>query len=198
MGLDFDTTNGQTPLDEDEKEGLLIKSITTRRELDEFEQHNIEKAMLWLRKKKFSAGELLSEKMVKELHRRMYAGVWKWAGAFRQTDKNIGIEKHTINTALRQLLDDCMYWIEKHSFPDEEIAIRFKHRLVQIHCFANGNGRHSRLMADVMMEKIFHLPLFTWGAASLTNHSNTRSVYIKALKKADAGDYKDLLVFAKS
>jgi Fic-DOC domain mobile mystery protein B len=198
MGLDFDTANGQTPLDEDEKEGLLIKSISTRSELDEFEQHNIEKAMLWIRKKKFSAETLLSEKMVRELHRRMYAGVWKWAGAFRQTDKNIGIEKHNIPVALRQLLDDCKHWIQEHTYPDEEIAIRFKHRIVQIHCFANGNGRHSRLIADVMMEKVFHCPLFTWGAANLTDHGNTRTIYIQALKKADTGDYKDLLAFAKS
>ncbi len=198
MGLEIDITKGQTPLDEDEKAGLLIKSITTQRELDEFEQHNIEKAMLWLRKKKFSAEELLSEKMVRALHRRMYAGVWKWAGAFRQTEKNIGTEKHNISTALRQLTDDCLYWIKHFQFPEEEIVIRFKHRLVQIHCFANGNGRHSRLMADVMMEKIFRLPAFTWGAVNLTNHGNPRTVYIKALKMADAGNYNDLLAFAKS
>lgn len=198
MGLTFDNASGQTPLDEEEKEGLLIKTITTRTELDEFEQHNIEKAMLWLRKKKFKSAELLSEKMIREFHRRMYADVWKWAGTFRKTDKNIGIEKHAISTALRQLVDDCNYWIEQRSFPEEEIAIRFKHRIVQIHCFANGNGRHSRLMADAMMEKIFNLPLFTWGSANLSSNSNTRINYIKSLKQADAGNYKDLLAFAKS
>lgn len=198
MGLEFDITTGQTQLDEDEKEGLLIKSITTRSELDEFEQHNIEKAMLWLRKKKFGAEDVLSEKFVRDLHRRMYAGVWKWAGTFRQTDKNIGIDKHLISTTLKQLTDDCLYWIDQHHFPEEEIVIRFKQRLVQIHCFANGNGRHSRLMADVMMEKVFHLPLFTWGAANLINQSDLRTAYIKALKKADAGDYTELQAFAKS
>jgi Fic-DOC domain mobile mystery protein B len=198
MGLDLDYTNDQTPLDEDEKEGLLIKSITTRGELDEFEQHNIERALLWLRSKKFTAEKVLSEKFVRELHRRMYAGVWKWAGEFRKTDKNIGVDKHQITVALKQLLDDCLHWMKHHSFPDEEMAIRFKHRMVQIHCFSNGNGRHSRLMADVMMEKIFHLPLFTWGAADLIKQSDPRTVYIKALKKTDGGDYKDLLAFAKS
>ena len=198
MGLDPDYINGQTPMDEDEKEGLLIMSITTRGELDEFEQQHIEKAMLWLRSKKYDAEEVLSEKFVRELHRRMYAGVWKWAGEFRRTDKNIGTDKHYIPTALKQLLDDCLYWIHHHSFPDEEIAIRLKHRIVQIHCFANGNGRHSRLLADVMMEKIFKLPAFTWGAANLLKQSDPRTAYIKALKKADAGDYAGLLAFAKS
>jgi Fic-DOC domain mobile mystery protein B len=106
MGLDLDYTNGKTPLDEDEKEGLLIKSISTRGDLDEFEQQNIEKAMLWLKSKKLKAEEILSEKFVRELHRRMYAGVWKWAGEFRRTDKNIGIDKNQISVALKQLLDD--------------------------------------------------------------------------------------------
>ena len=198
MGLDTDTINGQTPLDEDEKEGLLIKSITTQGELNEFEQQNIEKAMLWLRSKKINAEAILTEKFVKDLHRRMYAGVWKWAGDFRRSDKNIGISKHHISTALKQLLGDCLYWIKHHSFTEEEIAIQCKHRIVQIHCFANGNGRHSRLMADVMMEKIFHLSPFTWGAANLVKHGDPRSAYIKALKKADAGDYKNLLAFARS
>ncbi len=198
MGLDFDYTDNQTPLEEDEKEGLLIKSITTRDELDEFEQQNIEKAMQWLKSKKITAAEILSEKFVQQLHRRMYAGVWKWAGEFRKTDKNIGVDKNQVAMALKQLLDDCLYWINRHSFSEEEITIRLKHRIVQVHCFANGNGRHSRLMADVMMEKFFHLPAFTWGAANLIKQSNLRNAYIQALKKADAGDYNDLIAFAKS
>jgi len=198
MGLDLDYTNDQTPLDEDEKEDLLIQTITTRGELDEFEQHNIEKAMLWLRSKKLPAEEILSEKFLRDLHRRMYAGVWKWAGEFRKTDKNIGVDKHQIAVMLKQLLDDCQHWVKHHSLPDEEIAIRLKHRIVQIHCFANGNGRHSRLMADIVMEKIFHLSPFTWGAADLIKHGDPRATYIKALKKADGGDYNDLLAFAKS
>jgi Fic-DOC domain mobile mystery protein B len=198
MELDPDQIDGQTPLDEDEREGLLIKSISTQRELDEFEQQHIENAMLWLSSKKLSGEEILSEKFIKELHRRMYAGIWKWAGEFRKTDKNIGTDKQQVSIALKQLLDDCLYWIKDNSFPGEEIAIRLKHRIVQIHCFANGNGRHSRLLADVMMEKVFNLPSFSWGAANLIKQSDPRIAYIKALKKADAGDYNDLLSFAKS
>ena len=198
MGLDFDYTDNQTPLEEDEKEGMLIKSITTRADLDEFEQQNIEKAMLWLKSKKFTAAEILSEKFVQQLHRHMYAGVWKWAGEYRKTDKNIGVDKHQIAIALKQLLDDCQYWINHPGFSNEEIAVRLKHRIVQVHCFVNGNGRHSRLMADVMMEKVFHLPAFTWGAANLIKQSNLRTAYIQALKKADAGDYNYLIAFAKS
>jgi len=198
MGLSLDYTDGQTPLDEDEKEGLRIKSITTRGELDEFEQQNIEKAMLWLRSKKLTATEILTEKFVKELHRRMYADTWKWAGKLRTTDKNIGVHKNKITVSLKQLLDDASFWIANETFAPAETAIRFKHRLVQVHCFANGNGRHSRLIADELMEKHFALAPFTWGAASLIKQSITRSEYIKALKKADAGDYTMLLAFAIS
>ncbi len=198
MGLDFDDINGNTLLDDDEKEGLKIKSISTRQELDEFEQQNIEKALLWLKRKKLKVEEILSEKFVKELHRRMYSDVWKWAGEFRKSNKNIGVEKHKIPVELRQLLDDGLYWIKNKNYPEAEIAIRIKHRIVQVHCFANGNGRHSRLMADIIMEKLFHQPPFTWGAANLIKKGDLRSVYLQALKKADLGDFKELIKFASS
>ena len=198
MGLDLDYTDGQTPLDEDEKEGLLIKTITTRGELDEFEQLNIEKAVLWTMKRKFKTEDILSEYFVRELHRKMYADVWKWAGEFRKTNKNIGVDKLQMGIALRTLIDDCKFWIESKSFGEDEIAVRFKHRIVSIHCFANGNGRHSRLIADILIEHVFKKPVFSWGAANLTKHTDARKEYLKAVKAADAGDYKLLLVFARS
>lgn len=196
MGLDLDYTDGQTPLDEDEKDGLLIKTITTRGDLDEFEQLNIEKAVLWTMKKKFKPDTILSEIFIKDLHRRMYGDVWKWAGAFRKTNKNIGIDKLQIAVELRTLLDDCKFWIENKSFNPDEIAIRFKHRLVSIHCFTNGNGRHSRLMADIIAEQIFKQPVFSWGASS--NTEDLRKVYLKAVRAADGGEYGLLVGFARS
>src|SRR5437762_852020 len=134
MGLDLEYVYGQTPLDDDEKEGLLIKSISTRRELDEFEQQNIEKAVLWSLKRKFKPTDILTEFFIKDLHRKMYADVWKWAGEFRNTNKNIGVDKLLIPVQLRNLLDDCLYWIENKSFSEDEIALRCKHRIVSIHC----------------------------------------------------------------
>jgi Fic-DOC domain mobile mystery protein B len=159
MGLDLDYTDGQTPLDEDERDGLLIKNIATRGDLDEFEQLNIEKAVLWTMKRKFKADTILSEAFIKDLHRRMYGDVWKWAGEFRKTNKNIGVDKLQIAVELRTLIDDCKFWIENKSFKPDEIAIRFKHRLVSIHFFTNGNGRHSRLIADIIAEQIFKQPV---------------------------------------
>ena len=201
MGLDSLTYDeGQTPLEEEEKEGLLIPSVTTKGELDEVEQRNIEEAMRWTisRRKLFTAAEILTESFLMDLHRRLLGEVWKWAGSIRRTDKNIGISKHDIGVALRTLLDDCRYWIEYSTFTGEEIAVRFKHRLVSIHCFANGNGRHSRLMADLIAEKIFGLEPFSWGGNLLTSTSAVRSAYILALREADQGTYEPLLAFARS
>ncbi len=138
MGLEIEYIEGQTPLDEDEKEGLLIESITTRGELDEFEQLNIEKAIQWTLGKKWKPEYIISEKFVKELHKRMFCEVWSWAGVFRKTNKNIGVDKYDIGVSLKHLLDDCLYWLENKTYSDEEFAIRFKYRIVTIHCFPNG------------------------------------------------------------
>lgn len=162
MGLDLEYINGQTPLDEDEKEGLLIPTIATHEELDEFEQQNIEEALQWALARSLKAESVLSEKFICNLHKRMYGGVWAWAGKYRQTDKNLGIDKWQIPVALKTLCDDTVFWIKNETYSPEEIALRFKHRIASIHCFPNGNGRHSRLMADIIMNKVYNLPLFTW------------------------------------
>ncbi len=196
MGLELQYTEGQTPLDEEEKDGLKIKSITTQRELDEFEQLNIEKAVEWTIHAKFKPEKILSDKFIKDLHTKMYGDVWKWAGKFRKTDKNIGIKWTQIEVELKNLLDDTTYWIENNSFPPEEIAIRFKHRIVSIHCFPNGNGRHSRMMADIIMESIFRGKIFTWNQSNMVKADNIRKKYIVALKQADNGNINPLIEFA--
>jgi Fic-DOC domain mobile mystery protein B len=198
MGLDFDWVDGQTPLDEDEKEGLLIPTITTRGELDEFEQLNIEKAILWALTRKIRKEEILTEKFVKLVHRKMYDDVWAWAGEFRKTNKNIGADWHQVPVQIRLLLADCTYWIDHDTYPPDEIAVRFKHRMVSIHCFSNGNGRHSRMMGDLLIEKIFGRPVFTWGGqADSTKAADTRKEYLTAIRAADAGDINPLLAFAR-
>lgn len=198
MGLDLEYIHGQTPLDEDEKEGLLIPTIATRAELDEFEQQNIEEAIQWVLSRSLKPHTILTEQFIRNLHKRMYGDVWAWAGEFRRTDKNLGIDKWQIPTALKALLNDALYWVEQETFPPDEIAIRFKHRIVSIHCFPNGNGRHSRLMADVIIDKIYKQPVFSWGAGSLVKSGDTRREYLKAVKVADRGSYKPLLSFARS
>jgi Fic-DOC domain mobile mystery protein B len=198
MGLDLEYQEGQTPLDEDEKEGLRIETIATRQELDEFEQQNIEQAVEWTMKRSLKYSAILTEGFVQRLHNRMYGDVWAWAGEFRKTNKNIGVDKWQIPVELRNLLDDTTYWIENNTYLPDEIAIRFKHRIVTIHCFANGNGRHSRLMADIFAEKVFKQPVFTWGAANLVKGGDVRAAYLAAIRTADAGNIEPLLTFARS
>jgi Fic-DOC domain mobile mystery protein B len=198
MGLGFESIDGQTFLDEDEKEGLLIPTIATRGELDEFEQQNIEQAVLWTLMRNFKREHIFSEVFVKEVHRRMFKDVWAWAGDFRKTNKNIGVDKWQVPIELKNLLDDVIYWADNNIYPPDEIAVRFKHRIVIIHCFPNGNGRHSRLMADIIIEKIYKRPVFSWGAATLFSEGDSRVAYLKALKAADNGDFGFLLSFARS
>jgi Fic-DOC domain mobile mystery protein B len=198
MGLDLDYIDGQTPLEEDEKEGLLIETIATRGELDEFEQQNIEQAVLWSLSRSFKPDAVFAEEFLKALHKRMYGNVWAWAGEFRKTNKNIGVDKWQIPTELRTLLDDVKFWYANNTYSPDECTIRFKQRLVSIHCFPNGNGRHSRLMADIIIEKIYKQPVFSWGAANLSSEVDARMAYLRAVKTADKGDYSLLLAFARS
>jgi len=198
MGLNLKYADGQTPLDEDEKEGLKVKTITTQGELDEFEQLNIEKAVEWTIHSNLKPERILTEKFIKDLHKKMYGDVWKWAGAFRKSDKNIGIKWTLIGIELKALIDDTKYWIENNTYTPEEIAIRFKHRIVAIHCFPNGNGRHSRMMADIIIESIFGGKNFSWHQSNMVKADDTRKEYIAALRKADNGDINPLIEFAKN
>jgi Fic-DOC domain mobile mystery protein B len=198
MGLELKYEDGQTPLSEEEKDGLLIKTVTTHGELDEHEQLNIEKAIEWTIKTKFKKDHILTEKFIKTLHEKMLGKVWSWAGEFRKSEKNIGVKWITIGIELKALFDDTRYWIDNKTFPPDEIAIRFKHRLVNIHCFPNGNGRHSRIMADIIIESIFGLTPFSWNQSNMVKADQTRKEYIKAIREGDNGNIQPLLNFAKN
>ena len=198
MGLELEYIKGQTPLDEEEIDEIKIKTISTRGELDEFEQANIEKAIEWSLKRKYSYKDILTVEFIKEIHKRMFSDVWEWAGNFRNTNKNIGVDKYIIEQELRKLLDDCIFWIENETFSEDEIAIRFKHRMVQIHLFPNGNGRHSRLCADILVSHALNKPVFTWGGNNIADKGETRTRYLNAIYEADNGNIEPLLDFARS
>ena len=187
----FETDDNSTPLTEEEKLQLKAKWITTRAELNELETKGIANAEIWLLKNK---KDILNETFIKNLHKKMFGDIWKWAGTFRTTERNIGVAPYEIQPKLRILLDDVKFWIDNRTFSPKEIAIRFHHRLVQIHPFPNGNGRISRLMADLLMKQ-FGLPVLDWGSGSLTEISELRRKYISALQDADNGDYSSLLHF---
>ncbi|MGB2692683.1 MAG: mobile mystery protein B [Thermodesulfobacteriota bacterium] len=187
---------GATPLDSDELEGLKYKHITTKGELDQLEQGNIQMGLVWLSRSRNP--DLLSEEFIRKLHKQLFGDVWKWAGKFRTTGKNIGVDAAQIGVQLRMLLDNTKYWIENETYPAEEIAIRFHHRLVYIHLFPNGNGRHARIMADALLTKLMKKKPIDWaGGYDLQLMINVRrKEYIAALRAADNNDYSLLFAFA--
>lgn len=127
----------------------------------------------------------------------MFDDIWRWAGEYRTSNKNIGVDKAQIRIEIKKLLDDCRYWIERRVFDEDEIAVRFSHRMVVIHPFSNGNGRHSRLIADTLVSFGFGKPHFSWGSINLTAQGAARSVYLNALREADQNNYLPLVEFAR-
>lgn len=194
MAGNLDDPPGATPLDADELANLIPQHITTQGELNEWEQLNILQGEAWARRHR---KDTLDEAFVRQLHRQMFGETWRWAGEFRRSDKNIGVDWLKISVELRQLLDDVRYQIDHATYPPDETAVRFHHRLVAIHPFPNGNGRHARLMADLLVERLGQ-PRFTWGSRNLVDTTDARQRYIAALQAADAREYALLIAFARS
>ena len=188
--------DANTPLEPEERDGLIPSYITLRRELNEAEQVNIDKGDRWAFNPRVKH-DVLTEDFICELHKRMYGDVWSWAGDFRKTQKNIGVDWWKIGPDLKVLLDDVRYWIGHQTYPSEEIAVRFHHRLVAIHPFPNGNGRCSRLAADLLAMNL-GLERFSWGSANLVEIDETRRRYVAALQAADKGDIELLRAFVRS
>jgi len=191
----FEADDNSTPLTPEEKDGLKLKWITLRSELNEAEARNIAEAQIWLAMNKNK--NVLSDSFLRNLHKKMFGNVWKWAGKYRETERNIGVAPYQIPLKLMQLFDDAKFWISNNTYSNHEIAVRLHHRLVQIHPFPNGNGRVSRLMADLASFQLEGKALY-WGDVNLVNVSEIRTKYIAALRKADAGDYSELLNFTRS
>lgn len=192
--MDMEYPEGATPLDPDEMDGLKYPHIQTRSELDQLEQQNIQDGYNWLaRQRKYK--DFLREDFILQMHKQFFGSVWKWAGHYRHSEKNIGIDHLHIGVALRDLLDDARYWIKHNTYSREEFAARFHHRLVVIHPVPNGNGRHARILTDVILEKVLHVLAVNWGAGDLVADSDHRHAYIAALRAADGGDYQSLIAF---
>jgi len=183
-----------TPVDDEEKDALIPSYITTRGELNEAEQRNILEAEDWAFTRK---RDVLDERFLDNLHKRMFQHVWKWAGTHRRTGKNIGVDAYKIPTELRRMIDDCRYWIDNETYPQDETAAKFHHRLVWIHPYPNGNGRHARLATDLLL-KARGEPRFSWGQRSLIDAGQTRQNYVAALRAADNHDFAPLIDFVKS
>ena len=187
--------DGNTPLSPEELADL-IPNLATKEELNEWERENILLARGWALGDRTNAMEIASDEYIRKLHGKMFDQTWKWAGEYRRTEKNIGVPFHELRERLMALLGDVRYWIENKTYSPDETALRFHHRLALIHPFPNGNGRHARLIADVLAMRLGR-PAFTWGAANLIEESEARNRYLEAIRAADNGDIQPLLKFAR-
>ena len=195
--MEFQYPPGATPLDPDEAQGLVPTYITTQGDLNAWEQINIAPGERWATRQ--IKRNLLDEGFIRELHRQMFAKTWRWAGTFRKSNKNIGVDWTQVSVKLRDLLDNTKYQVENHVFDADETAVRFHHQLVWIHAFPNGNGRHARLMADLLAIRHGRVRL-TWGdgEVSIASIGTLRDRYLAALRAADQGQFEDLIDFARS
>ena len=183
-----------TPLTPEEREQLIPSYVTLRHELNEAEQVNIGDALRWAYGRK---RDVLNVNFLNQLHRRMFGDVWLWAGQYRLTARNIGVDAYRIEMDVRQAADDARYWVEHRTYPADEIAVRFSHRLVAIHPYPNGNGRFSRLVADLVARQLGQ-PAFTWGRNNLVDANVTRARYVAALRAADIQEFGPLFEFGRS
>lgn len=194
----FQEPDDATPLGPGERDGLRQTWITHRHDLNEAEQDNILKGAAWARHRRgLNAIDVLNEDFSKMLHKRMFGDVWRWAGKYRQTERNLGIAPYRIAMEMAALFDNARYWVEHETYLPDEIALRVHHQLALIHPFPNGNGRHARMMADLLIERLGGT-IFSWGGGSLTDACKLRAQYVAALKAADGHDMGPLLVFARS
>lgn len=191
--MQFEYPVGSTPIDPSEAEGLIPR-IHTQRELNQLEAMNIAKAASWLARNKRIRTDLLAIENLQLVHRKMFGDVWKWAGKFRSTQKNIGVESWRVTSELRNLKDDVAIWREYGTYPLLEIIARIHHRLVWIHPFANGNGRFGRIITDLCSEQ-FGLSRPTWGFQASRSTKELRADYLSALRQADGGDTAPLVNF---
>jgi len=181
-----------------EEQAELIPNLATREELNEWERDNILRSRQWaLADRQLTRLEPAREDYVRELHRRMFDQTWKWAGRYRKTEKNLGVPVPEIRERLAQLLGNAAYWLKNHTYDVDECAVRFHYGLVVIHAFPNGNGRHARLIADILAAKS-GCPVFSWGSKDIVAPGEPREAYLNALRAADQGTLEPLLRFSRS
>ena len=194
--MNRNNTPHETPLDADTIKHLIPSHISSRAELERWEQDNINEALAWIDKR--VPKNILTEQFMKQLHKKMFCHVWRWAGKMRQKDAQLGVPHSRISLELEKLCVDINFWIAHKTYSPDEIATRFHHRLVFIRPFINGNGRHARLITDILLENKLNRPAFTWGQAHLADQGLDRTTYIQSLVAANKKDYQSLVEFVRS
>lgn len=188
--------DGHTPLDEDDREGLRLTYITTRGELYDAEQANMLRALAARRRPNIK--RLLDDQYLRRLHKAMFEEVWTWAGQYRLRETTFGFDPTIISASVRDLVADAQTWVQHGTYERDELAVRFHHQLVVIHPFRNGNGRHTRVCADYLVQAL-GAKRFTWGALSEGTTEEIRGRYIAALRRADReDDFGELIAFART
>jgi len=194
-------SDGNTPIRPEDAE-QLIPRISTMAELNEYEALNIVQAREWaFNSRTIKSTNPLDESYVRTLHGKMFDKVWKWSGTYRKNELNIGCDPREIVQRIPQLLGNTQHWIDQKVFSIDECILRFHYDLVsKIHPFANGNGRHARMIADVVAVK-YGRPEFSWGTGqNLVAQGKARAAYLAALRALDAdeNDVQPLFAFARS
>ena len=189
---------GATPLTADDMLGLKQMHVETREQLNELEAANILQGQIWVSGLKgLKIESVFDRNFIINLHLALFGDVWKWAGTFRTRELNIGVDPVNISVELHNFLEDAKCWIEFDHFDNLELSARIQHRLVKIHPFVNGNGRHSRMFTDIVRIFLLKEKPMKWAEAKLENMSMERSSYIQGLRKADAGDFSVFLKYLK-
>ena len=194
--MNFSYPDGATPIDPESAAGL-IPNLTTQGELNEFEAANILLAERWALRARRDNRDVLLLTTLRRLHEKMFDLTWQWAGQFRNRDTNLGVPWQEVSIRIEQLCGNTRYQLECNAFGWDELAARFHHELVSIHPFPNGNGRHSRLAADLLLIRN-RQRRFTWGSASLVKAGAVRQEYFASLREADADSYDRLIAFVRT
>lgn len=181
---------GQTPIDD--VSGLRDRSIRTQAQLNEAEAENIRKAVMrYLAARPSRRLARFDVAWCRRLHAEMFGDVWSWAGAFRTRELNIGVPTHAIEAELHTLMEDLRAW-ERHGVRMLEQGARLHHRAVHVHPFLNGNGRWARMLANIWL-KLNDEPIVEWQERIIGTESAARGEYLRAVKAADRGDYRELI-----
>lgn len=190
---------GATPLEPDDLDGLIPSDIATRGDLDRAELENIVDARTWAVGRRWEPDRVLRVEVLRDLHRRMFRDVWRWAGELRRRETSIGVAPEVVTIELRNLVDDTAFWLANGTYDLDEAVLRFHHRLVQVHAFRNGNGRHARFCADLLARGL-RLPPYTWGGQDLADATAARAAYLTALRAMDANrdEFGPLRDFARA
>ena len=182
-----------TPLDDISGLKLPSSRVYTLKEVYEAEANNIALATLkYLSAPPSKKIAPFTYEWLQQLHYEMFGNVWEWAGKFRSCELSIGIKAYQVPTALKELADDIAFWDKHKTYDIYEVAARLHHRAVQIHPFQNGNGRWSRMLANIYLRQNGSMPV-KWQENLLSKENTKRDEYIQALKNADSGNYAKLI-----